>query len=96
MSYSEALVHLNSLQESFSFKNHFSKISYHHIFKKTLSLPSTGVDCPGGSAAVSPAPQAFSSQRTHFLFFIVYKCEESSGPITVPSLGHPLSISTHS
>lgn len=89
MSYSEALVHLNSLQESFSFKNHFSKISYHHIFKKTLSLPSTGGDCPGGSAAVSPAPQAF-------FFFIVYKCEESSRPITVHSLGHPLSSSAHS
>ena len=81
MSYSEALVHLNSLQESFSFKNHFSKISYHHIFKETLSQPSTGGGCPGGSAAVSLAPQAFPSQRTRFRFFIVYKCEESSRPM---------------
>ena len=86
MSYSEALKHLNSLQESFSFKNHFSKISYHHIFKETLSLPSTGGGCPGG----------LPFTEDPLLFFIVYKCEESSRPVTVHSLWHPLSISAHS
>lgn len=81
---------LTAFRGHFSFQEPFSKISYHHIFKKTLSLPSTG-GLPWRGAPVSSAPQAFPSQRTRFLFLIVYKCEESSRPVTVHSLGHPLS-----
>lgn len=65
MSYSEALMDLNSLQESFSFKNHSSKISSHHMSKNTLGLQSTG--------RVPSQPlyrlRGVLSQRTQFLFF---------------------------
>lgn len=80
MSFSETLMCLNSLQESFSSKIHFSKISSCHTPKKTLKSAEEGGATPSWNASLSSQPHRLLSQIIPFLSFLSFSVNVRKPP----------------